>query len=91
MARAASTYRGARRNFARETGTPMAPFLRMNAKRRKLETAPAPIYRPYQSRGWDWRRGGKQERLAALAKARAQRALNASWLKQLHAMLGIGT
>jgi hypothetical protein len=29
--------------------------------------------------------------LAALAKARAQRALNASWLKQLHAMLGIGT
>lgn len=65
MARPAATYRGARRNDARERGEDFLPLDGSRADRGRRWQSATPKYRPVQPQGWDWRNGGRRERDAA--------------------------
>jgi hypothetical protein len=64
MARAAETYRGARRNAARERGEDFMPRdgSRQTDKNKANWQSVTPKLRPVQPQGWDWRKGGRAER-----------------------------
>ncbi len=87
MARAAHTYRGARRNEARlakrAIGTRTVSECMMRFATRKHPHPPKIKHRPYNSRGWCWKWGNSYVRRAYIEKMRQARQLPRSALANL--------